>query len=244
MSNGTLITLTASPSSVTKELPKCLDVVNGKTILEHQIREFYDVVTNCKIVTGYEGFKVVSERGDLEFSFRDIGVSFSDNYKWKTSTEVLSTKIGLSELSSGSSLPIYITYGDLIYGKNVVDKISGNDAKGFDIVLVVEDKVDYSRYNEFVLFDKDTRKVKRSGSFNDKEGLMSFIGLSRINTLAGALALQDACQIISEDSSKHFINVIDYICGRVSIGVVVVSHDDWVDIDCKKDLTRFKGELK
>ena len=119
---GYAVILSAVKSKVS-DLPKALDTVGNSTVLDKQIKTFSkDGISNFIVVSGYE-----SNKFDL------YNVTNVLNNKWSSSTEVYSSLLGVSS----AGIPLYISYGDIVFKDSVLTKMSSCNS---DIVIGVADK--------------------------------------------------------------------------------------------------------
>ena len=96
--------------------PKCLQVIQGRTLLDHVLEAFREAkVSNVAVVTGYRAARV-EELVQLTFH----------NERWATTNMVASLRMADSWLSS---FPCVVSYSDIFYGGTAIRRIRESDAE-------------------------------------------------------------------------------------------------------------------
>lgn len=115
---------------LTDDKPKCMVEVNGKSIIERQL----DTMRACGVK--YEDITIVCGycSDELKKKFEDTRISFIVNEQFETTNMVCSLMCA-RELTEPEE-DIIISYGDIIYGKPVFERIL--EAKD-DISVIVDD---------------------------------------------------------------------------------------------------------
>lgn len=115
---------------LTDHCPKCMVNVNGKSIIERQL----DVMYSCgikeediTIITGYCS-------NVLQDKFRDTGINFIFNTEFETTNMVYSLMCARQVM--GREEDILVSYGDIIYSHEVLQKLL--DSKE-NISVIVDD---------------------------------------------------------------------------------------------------------
>lgn len=234
---GKAVILSAVASSVHPDVPKVLEKVGNRTILDHQIEAYNSVgVDRVIVVAGDHGEKFDPNNGKYHIAV---------NYAWKDSTEVLSTATGINA-ESCPTFPFFISYGDLIFKPQVLSRMA--QVSDADIVVGVDPEWDSRRYNELITGDRKYSKYSTSDEFNvkwdyDSEVSGSSIGIICINNYRGYEALlQTVFKLSAEDSTKRFIEVWKRLEGTCKVKGVFVLKDEWVDISTKEDIEK-AGEI-
>jgi phosphoenolpyruvate phosphomutase len=228
-------------------VPKSLVKINDKTVLDQQVSSYSTAGVDKKDI-----FVVVGDQAqDFENTFNDGYCNEIYNSQWKHSTEVLSTLKGVSRVNK---LPLFVSYGDLIFKNYILDRF-GNDG---DIVFAVDPKYNFSHYNDYIYGDKkysltsiddyfliQDASSRKTETTDESYFCGVFIGIFKVNTHRGLEALRTACsQVSSKDCMLRFSEVIRLLTESNNLvvkGVYVTS--DWIDIDTEKDIIK-AGEMK
>lgn len=106
---------------LTKDLPKCLLKINGKSILEHQFQAFkLNGIQNFSVIKGYQANKI---------NYSNIKYYINGDYQ--NNNILHSLFYARDELNDD----VLISYSDIVYGPDVIEKVI--KAKG-DFVAVVD----------------------------------------------------------------------------------------------------------
>lgn len=235
---GTAVILSAVCSKITGK-PKALDIVkDGQTVLDKQLQTYSrDGITKFVLIRGEKS---------SEFSSQS-NVDLVRNDEWSETTEVSSAFIGLLGIDS---VPVYISYGDLIFKDSVLKKMSS--VQDADIVIGLDPEFNTSRYNEYIygsprysslsITDEMTPdSVYLTPVHRGSDACGSFIGVIRVNTIKGLLKLKPVLQEISRKSPKaRMVAVFKNLCSDPSVVLkgVYVNSSEWVDINTLEDIKR------
>lgn len=236
---GTSLILSGTDSKNVKGVPKVLEEVDHRTILDRQVSVYKNFgIKRIAVVSGQD-----SDKFDCS-EVRDLDVDVYCNNNWENETEVGSTLTGLLRLTSDCNLklPLIISYGDLVFKDSVVSQMIAADA---DIVIGVDPNPQVKRYNEFVTGDRKFERLDQSNVFNVKEvvdketsdSTGSFIGMICINSYKGLSQILDICKEV--DSRDRMCKVLNQLTCKVK-GVYVTSNE-WVDINDMSDVNLAEG---
>jgi len=157
---------------VTKELPKCLLEINGKTMLQHQLDAFKENnITDVAIVKGFQHEKI------------DVGnVSYFLNEDYENNNILASLFYAKDFMDSG----FISSYSDIVYDKEIVKKLKESEG---DFCVVVDEnwKKCYEGRTlhpieeaENVVLDKNN-VIKIGKHINSEEAHAEFIGLAKFS---------------------------------------------------------------
>lgn len=215
---------------LTKEKPKCLQIIAGRTLLEWQIESLRrGGVHEISIVTGY--------RSEMLESF---GIKTIYNSEWSTSNMVKSLLCAQKEFDCS----LIVSYSDIIYGPGVVSTLlSCND----DIVVTYDvewEKLWRMRFDH-PLDDAETFTIatdgriqeigKRAKSISNIQG--QYIGLMRftpkaLSWVSDFTKKQEELILNTLDMTSLLQHLIhqDYPVYGMPI------HGGWCEVDTPKDL--------
>lgn len=150
---------------LTDDLPKCMVNLFGKSLLERQLETFRDCgINDISIITGYKQHKI-----------NFIGVRYFRNPKYNTTNMVETLFCAKEVMKEG----IIVSYGDIIFQKNVLDKLI---AEKEDLAVVIDEE--WYRYWKI----RFTNPLDDAESLQiDKDGYITNIGqkVKNINEIMG-----------------------------------------------------------
>ncbi|MEQ8475462.1 MAG: phosphoenolpyruvate mutase [Fulvivirga sp.] len=221
---------------LTKDSPKTLVEVNGKSLLSTQIDEYNQV--GIKDITVVRGF------GKEKVKMNNIKTVDNDDYA--ETKELYSLNLAKDEIKENT----IISYGDIIFKKYVLNELLNDNN---DITMIVDadskksdgtkDLVKASKkYNKKNFIG--TAKFKKMDSNLDKKVCGEFIGLWKVNS-TGAEIVKTALTKLSE--SKNFkkmtcTDLFNEIAKENTIAVKYIS-GAWLDVDTLVDLQE-AGKLR
>ena len=235
---------------LTEHKPKCMVNLFGKTILEWQISVFKKCgITDISIVTGYR-----SELIDLP------GLEFFQNKKFET-TNMVESLFCASEKLNESTI---VSYGDIIFEKNVLQKLIESD----DDLSVVIDK-NWKKYWEtrfdnplndaesLVLDDGYISNIgQKVNSINQIQG--QYIGLMKFQK-KGIRFLLDFYEKAKKEAKNKGVNILnadlpfeksymtDLIQGLIDVGQKIKAvpvNNGWLELDSYHDYEVYNKKYK
>lgn len=223
---------------LTNDRPKCMVELDKKPLLEYQLDLFKEFnITDINVVTGY-----------LEEKINYVDIKKYYNKKFDK-TNMVSTLFCASELFDGTD-DILISYGDIVYNKNVLNNIV--EAKNKINVVVDKKWKDYwSARMDNPLEDAETLKIDEEGFIKElgkkpkgyDEIEAQYIGLIKIR--------KDVVKDIKEYYESLDKNLIydgkDYenmymtsFLQMITDNLIklspVVIENGWMEVDCATDL--------
>ncbi len=233
------IILAASQGSLgelTKDTPKTLLEVNGKSLLATQIDEFNQV--GIKDITVVRGF--AKEKVKLN------NIKTVDNDDFASTKELYSLYLAKEEIKENT----VISYGDIIFKKYVLHELL-NDNNDITIIVDADSKKadgDKDLVRASKKYNKKnyigTAKFKNMGPEFNKKAHGEFIGLWKVNN-QGAEIVRNTLEVLSKE--KNFkqmtcTNLFNAIAKEHTIAVRYIS-GAWLDIDTLVDLQE-AGKLR
>lgn len=221
---------------LTKDIPKTLLKVNGKTILQTLIDQFNQMgIKDISVVRGY----------GKEFINVD-NIKYIDNNQFNQTKELYSMFEAVTEIKGDT----VISYGDILFKKYVLNELLNNKE---DIVIVVDNDleekegyVDYV-YNDLEYdrkqFNQKVQLIKMSTNLEDFKINGEFIGLWKVNE-KGAKIVKEAIKDLSKQQNFNQMRLSDLFNSLVKkhrIEVIYI-RGSWLDIDNIIELQK-AGEL-
>ena len=224
----------------TKEIPKGLVDVNGKSIIERQIELFKkNDVTEIIIVRGYKKEK---------FCWNDV--TFIDNEDFANNNQLASLVLAQNMVSGN----VLILFGDLIFEQTILDQILASNS---DISIAVDlnwkERYDENRNNQFpAMAEIENDKVVRiseNKSLIRKKLCGEFFGIIKLSS-EGSKILTDVIEKTKYNKGKfHDSNsfamgkIPDIIEEVIELGFIVQPvfvNGKWFEVDTILDLEKAK----
>jgi phosphoenolpyruvate phosphomutase len=226
------VVLAASQGSLgdlTRDNPKTLLEVNGKSLLATQVDEFNQL--GIKDITVVRGFK--KEKVKLN------NISTVDNDSFAVTKELYSLYLAKDQIKDNT----LISYGDIIFKRYVLHELL-NDQN--NITIVVDADGNEKGHDRDLVFASDrydrtnylgTSVFKKMGSDLPQEEVYGeFIGLWKVNK-AGAMQVHKALERLSKSDdfkSMTCTNLFNEIARESPIAVKYIS-GAWLDVDTLVD---------
>ena len=225
---------------LTKDLPKCMLGINGKTILEIQLEVYRKLgIKNITLIKGH-----MAEKINLP------GITYYTNKEYLENNILNSLFCAEKEMDDD----FIVSYSDIIFEKNVVEKLFGCN----DDICAVVDKQWKNKYlgrtlhpaseaeKAIVNNDRITEIGKR---IQEQDGCYEFIGMIKISKKF-AQRFRDFFSIAKNNySNKEFYEARTFkkayltdfihflIDQKVKVTPIIIE-DNWMEIDTKEDLER------
>ena len=223
---------------LTDSKPKCLVELAGKSLLEHQLDTLSECgITDIHVIGGYYADQLVNAKYKLH-----------QNYNYNNSNMVHTLFVAMEELTGRED--IIISYGDIVYQKNVLQKLIDLDAP----ISLVIDRAWLSYWKtrmEDPLTDLETLKLdntnkiieigKKPQNLSEIDG--QYIGLIKVNAQF-VTKLKNTWQNMDKDilyDGKDYDNMYmtSYLQMLINLGWDIRAtfiENGWAEIDCLADL--------
>lgn len=115
---------------ITNTAPKCLTLVRGKPILEHELDALDAAgIQDCTIVVGYRGNQI---RGQFGPRFKRLRLTYVENPDYRTTNNLYSLWLARKNIASATIL----IEGDLVFSKELMQRLIS--APAADVAVVDE----------------------------------------------------------------------------------------------------------
>ncbi len=233
------IILAASQGSLgelTKDTPKTLLEVHGKSLLSTQIDQYNQVgIKDISVVRGFAKEKV---------NFNNINAIDNDIYN--ETKELYSLYLAKDQIKENT----VISYGDIIFKKYVLHELLNDNN---DITLIVDaDSKKQNGDNDLVRASEKyskmnyigTAKFKEMGHDLEKKAHGEFIGLWKVNS-NGAEIVKNALVKLSTDKNFKQMTCTDLFNEIAKTNTIAVKYISgaWLDVDTLVDLQE-AGKLR
>ena len=224
----------------TKEIPKALVDINGKSIIERQIELFKkNGITEIFVVRGYKEEKFCME-----------GITFIDNEDFANTNQLASLVLAQNRIS-GNAL---ILYGDLLFEQSILDQIlMSNSDISVTIDLKWKEHCYENRNNQFpAMAEIENDKVvhiSENKSLIRKKLCGEFFGIIKLSS-EGSKILTDIIEKAKHNKGK-FHDSDSFVMGKIpdiieeiiELGFVVKPifvNGKWFEVDTILDLEKAK----
>ncbi|NLY75093.1 MAG: phosphoenolpyruvate mutase [Firmicutes bacterium] len=229
------VILAASQGSlgeITKDIPKTLVKIGGKSILESQIETFNQV--GIKEITVVRGF--AKEKISLP------NINTVDNDEYQDTTELYSLFLALKEIKENT----IVSYGDLVFKSYILNDLL-NDPN--DITIVVDaDFEENENYHDYVITDQpyskrsylfDTKLEKIDPDLPKEAINGEFIGIFKTNAKGGQI-LRDTIAKLAATPNFRQLRMKDLFNEILKTHPITVKFikGSWLDINSIVDLQK------
>lgn len=227
---------------LTADTPKCLLPIGNKSILEHQLQAFRGSGLNdIHVIKGYKAEMI---------NFKGLTYWINDNYR---NNNILNSLMYAQAAMMG---PFIATYSDIIFNKDIVDKLQ--KASG-DIVVVVDLDLQKNYVGrtdnpmdgaEKAVLAQDGRVIRIGKQLDHHDGrIAEFIGMFKCSAQGAAIFRSYFHQVKEAFEGKPFMEakifarayVTDLIQYLIDHGVIVNSltiNGGWQEIDTVQDFEK------
>jgi len=223
----------------TKNLPKCLTTLKGKTLLERQLDALTTAgIEEIAVITGYKSEEITKRFGDLKYFH---------NENWEN-TNMVATLLKADEwLKSDACI---ISYSDIVYTKKAVELLK-NSAEDIAITYYTEFLKLWQRRFKNPLEDLETFKIDensylteigaRAKSLDEIEG--QYMGLLKFSP-NGYEKIRSS---MGEDMPKpveriDMTGLLSYLLAK-NIKIKAVSYNElWLEADNERDLEIYESD--
>jgi 2-aminoethylphosphonate-pyruvate transaminase len=228
---------------LTKNQPKCLITVGGKTIIERQIEQLTRCgISKITVVVGYREDKVRSALEPLKSRFK-VDISFVRNPQYESTNTAYSLLLAREE-SKGS--PFIQLDGDLLCEEGAILRLIRSD---YDNALLVDTEHGKGREEVKVTISQDGYIKHIGKNINPQNASGEYLGASKLSA-EGATILFDAMEKLNETDKRtsYYDDVMDKCADRIRMHIVPIETYRWVEIDFLMDyleaLKIFSGTKK
>jgi L-glutamine-phosphate cytidylyltransferase len=228
---------------LTNDKPKCMVEYNNKPIINYILETVKKCnINNIAIVNGYK-------KEVLEAYLKDEGVLFFTNEEFYK-TNMVSTLFNAKEFMDDD---IIISYADIIYKKEVLEKLI-KSTYDFSVVVDKDWKELWSLRMEDPLDDVETLKVKdgkiielgkKPNSYDDIEG--QYIGLMKISKSAIPKVIEfyssldkDKLYDGQDYDNMYMTSLIQMIIDQLMNVQPIFINGGWIEVDSIEDLEAYK----
>jgi phosphoenolpyruvate phosphomutase len=237
--NVNSIILAASQGSLgelTREIPKTLLKVNGKSILDTQIEEFNQI--GIKDVTVVRGF------GKEKINMNNIQTV--DNEIYSKTKELYSLYLAKDKIKENT----VISYGDIVYRMYILNDLLNDEN---DITIIADADYEYidGQDKDYIItskpcsrkfYDETGNFVRMSSNFTKEEICGEFIGLWKV-TKKGAEIVKNALEKLSQKPGFEQMTTTELFNEMVKKHPIAVKYikGSWIDVDTIVDLHKAGG---
>lgn len=210
---------------LTKDIPKVLLKVQGKTLLARTTDEFNRV--GIKDITVVRGYK--------KDTIKATNIKTIDNDAYASTKELYSLYLAKNELKENT----VIAYGDIVFKSYILNDLLNDNN---DVTIVVDSDVQMTPgYKDYVraerahsknLFQDSVKFVRMSTNLKSEDIHGEFVGLWKVNT-QGAAAVKQAMETLSKNPEFKNLRMADLFNEIAKTTTIAVKYirGSWLDID-------------
>ncbi|MBA2502060.1 MAG: phosphocholine cytidylyltransferase family protein [Pyrinomonadaceae bacterium] len=221
---------------LTKNTPKCLLDVGGKTLLEHQLDALADCgVSGMIIVTGYLS-QMLEEKLEQIGARYPFKFSFVHNRLYAETNNIYSLWTAREALKDAAFLCLH---ADVLFHPQILRR---GALSSDDVCLIADEEV---LEETMKLKVKDNRVIAVGKHVSMEEASGTFLGLVKFSEDGGRRMLAEVERLITENRTKgYFTDAIErMIAGGYRVGVSFTQGLPWIEIDVKEELEQARREV-
>jgi len=211
---------------ITKDIPKCLLEIDGKTIIEHQI----EALKNCKIdrifiAVGYRGNQVKEKVKNVQFV---------SNPFYRFTNSVASLWFVLNRINKPDDL--IILNGDILCEHSIIDEVIHSKIK--QITMLMDDRVAYEEADFKLFIEKGyVKKMGKTLEIDEYSG--EYAGVVRVPKAKYHAFKSAVEEIVFEEGFDKWYELVIKLFGFAT-KVIKTKGRYWIEIDSEKDLRSVK----
>jgi len=210
----------------TRNIPKCLIEIGGKTIVEHQI----EVLKDCKI---NEIFIAIGYQRD-QIRKKVHNVQFVSNPFYRFTNSVASLWFVLNNINSPDDL--IILNGDILFERSIIDEVIHSKVE--QIEMLMDDGVAYEKADFKLFVEKDY--VKKMGKTLEKDEYTGeYAGIVRVPKSKYRAFKSAVERMVYEEKFDKWYELAIELFGFIT-KVIKTKGKYWIEIDSEKDLRSVK----
>ncbi len=230
--------------NLTKDVPKGMIIINGKSIIERQLMIFKKFgITDITIITGPQSEK---------FNFKNVQYVSDDNY---SEHDVLGSMMAARPIMNDE---LIFSYSDILFDESVFEKIlhfQGDIGIGVDLdwEKAYDDRSEHPKEqaDNVVIQNNEIVKIKKNISqISLKQNLGEFIGLTKLSKngcqifIKKYLELQKShigkFQNASSFKKSYLTDILQELINNKEKISPIIINGDWCEIDTPQDLEKAK----
>ncbi|MEM6834957.1 MAG: NTP transferase domain-containing protein [Sphingomonadales bacterium] len=216
---------------LTENIPKCLLDVNGRCVLDRQVRLLDSRgLGPIKIVTGFQSHLVDQELA----AFQAEGIDAQSNFNpfYQVADNLASCWMAREHMDG----PFILLNGDTLLSEGALDKVLAREMD-CPIVVTTDEAPQYDD-DDMKVELKDGRLSAISKDLPAERTHAESIGLLRFRSDGAGLFLETVDRILRTRNGLNlwFLQAIDQIAKSHHVGVISIAGELWGELDDKKDL--------
>ncbi len=219
---------------VTKNVPKCLVVVKGKSILQWQLEQYLDAGINEIIVVA--GYLKEQVRAMIQEKFFGKPISIIENNEYRTTNNMYSLYLCIDKINGG----FLLSNGDVVFDETIINDL----VKAPNGNYICCQAGTYDKESMKVVYDHNTNRISNiSKTIDPSNAYGNSIDLYRFNK-TGSQRLFSIINdiIINQNNMNSWTEVaIDSMLSDIPVEVFDIGKRRWKEIDTLTDLDDAKG---
>jgi len=216
---------------LTNFVPKCCLVLDGKTLLEHQVEALAaNGVTEVVVVTGFQHQVVEAVVGGIE----GINVRTLFNPFYAVSDNLGTCWIARREMN----MPFLLINGDTLFDTTTLARFLAGE-RVYPVTLAVDRKRSYDEDDMKISAEGD--RLVRVGKRLDRKIVNGeSIGMVIFNRYGAEVLARKVEQMMAgpDGLSRWYLSAIDELAGKNLVGICSIQGFEWCEVDDLADLAR------
>jgi choline kinase len=216
---------------MTNNVPKCCMVLDGKTILEHQLEALAaNGVDEVVVVTGFRHQAVDAVVRNID----DINVRTVFNPFYAVSDNLGSCWIARREMNT----PFLLINGDTLFEPATLASFLAAE-RIYPVTLAVDRKPSYD--DDDMKISADGERLLRVGKRLDRKIVNGeSIGMMSFNRAGAEALVRKVEQMMAgpEGLTRWYLSAIDELAGSELVGICSIQGYEWCEVDDLADLAR------
>jgi len=216
---------------LTNNVPKCCLVLDGKTLLEHQIEALAaNGVTEVVVVTGFRHKVVESVLRNVE----GIDVRTLFNPFYAVSDNLGTCWVARREMNT----PFLLVNGDTLFDSATLASFLAAE-RVYPITLAVDRKRSYDE-DDMKISAEGERLLRVGKTLNLKIVNGESIGMMIFNRAGAEALVKKVEQLMAgpDGLARWYLSAIDELAGAGLVGVCSIQGHEWCEVDDLADLAR------
>lgn len=224
---------------LTESMPKCCLVLDGKTLLEHQVESLAaNGVNKIVVVTGFAHQLVQKVVNSININGIDVRTLYNPFY-------ALSDNLGTSWIARNEmKAPFLLVNGDTLFEPSTLASLLAG-RRSFPITLATDKKNNYDDDDMKVSADGDQlKRVSKKLDRNIVNG--ESIGMMVFNQVGADAFVRKVESLMAgpDGLARWYLSAIDELASVGLVGISSIHGHDWCEVDDLADFTHAEKTVR
>jgi len=222
---------------LTRNVPKCCLVLDGKTLLAHQVESLAaNGADDIVVVTGFNHHQV----NEVVSGFRDISVRTLYNPFYAVSDNLGTCWVARKEMKT----PFLLLNGDTLFETSTLAHLLSSE-RVYPITLAVDRKNQYD--DDDMKINADGEQLNRVGKKLNRDIVNGeSIGMMIFNRAGADAFVQKVEQLIAgpDGLARWYLSAVDKLAAQGLVGISSIEGHDWCEVDGLSDLAHAEKTVR